>query len=129
MTSSAIRWVTWVFCRRCLPQRDCAISAVQTATVASKSETIGLPLAGAEFRIFPIPGHRIFEIDGGLRGMGFGSYGHYVQANGNAGVAIGPITLQAGYRAVNVDLHQSSNGGSGLSARLQGPIFGALFRW
>jgi len=105
------------------------IQALQTNTVASKSEVIGLPLAGAEFRIFPIPGHRILEVDGGMRGMGFGSYGHYVQANANAGVGLGPITLQAGYRAVNTDLHQSSNGGSGLSARLQGPIFSLMFRW
>ncbi len=105
------------------------IDAVQTATVASKSEVIGLPLAGAEFRIFPVRGRRIFEVDGGVRGMGFGSYGHYVQANGNAGIGLGPLTFQAGYRAVNVDLHQSSNGGSGLSARLQGPVFSVLVRY
>ena len=106
-----------------------SIQALQTATVASKSEVIGLPLAGAEFRIFPLRGHRIFEVDGGMRGMGFGSYGHYVEANGNAGIGVGPLTFQAGYRAVNVDLHQSSNGGSGLSARLQGPIFSVLLRY
>ena len=105
------------------------IDATQTALVGSKSEVVGLPLAGAEFRVFPIRAHRILEFDGGMRGMAFGSYGHYVQANGNAGVGLGPITLQAGYRAVNVDLHQSSNGGSGLSARLQGPIFSLLFRY
>lgn len=106
-----------------------SIQAVQTNTVASKSEVIGLPLAGAEFRIFPIPGHRIFEVDGGMRGMGFGSYGHYVEATGNAGVGLGPVTFLAGYRGVNVDLHVSSNGGSGITARLQGPIFSMMFRW
>lgn len=106
-----------------------SIQALQTATAASKSEVIGLPLAGMEFRIFPVRGHRILEIDGGMRGMGFGDYGHYVQANANAGVGLGPITLQGGYRAVNVDLHQNSNGGSGISARLHGPIFSLLFRW
>ncbi len=105
------------------------IQALQINTVASKSQAIGLPLAGAEFRIFPIRGHRIFEIDGGMRGMGFGGYGHYVQANGNAGIGLGPITVQAGYRAVNTDLHRDSNGGSGLSARLQGPIFSLMYRW
>ncbi len=105
------------------------IQALQTNTVASKSEVIGLPLAGAEFRIFPIRGHRILEVDGGMRGMGFGGYGHYVQANGNAGVGLGPITVQAGYRAVNTDLHQDKNGGSGLSARLRGPIFSLMYRW
>lgn len=105
------------------------IQAVQTSTIATRSETIGLPLAGAEFRIFPIPGHRILEIDGGMRGMGFGSYGHYVEANGNAGIGWGPITFQAGYRGVNADLHETSNGGSGITARLQGPTFSIMWRW
>jgi hypothetical protein len=105
------------------------IQAVQTATVASKSETIGLPLAGTEFRVFPIRGHKILEFDGGLRGMGFGSYGHYVEADGNAGIGVGPLLLQAGYRGVNLDLHVNSNGGSGLTARLKGPIFSMTARW
>lgn len=106
-----------------------SIQALQTATAATKSQVIGLPLPGAEFRIFPIRGHRIFEVDGGMRGMGFGDYGHYVQANANVGVGLGLITLQGGYRAVNVDLHQNSNGGSGISARLRGPIFSLLLRY
>lgn len=105
------------------------IDAVQTATVASKSETVGLPLAGSDFRIFPIRGRHVLEVDGVMRGMGFGSYGHYLEANGNAGVGIGHLTFQAGYRAVNVNLHENSNGGSGLSARLQGPIFSIQFRY
>jgi len=49
------------------------IQAVQTSTVASKSETLGLPLAGADFRLFPIRGHRVLEMEGDLRGMGAGS--------------------------------------------------------
>lgn len=105
------------------------IQALQAGVTESKSITVGMPLAGAEFRLFPIPGHRIFEIDGGMRGMGFGSYGHYVEANGNAGIAWGPITFQAGYRAVNADLHVTNDGGSGLTARLQGPTLGVLWRW
>jgi len=105
------------------------ITAVQTSTVASKSETIGLPLAGTEFRVFPFRGHKIFEVDGGLRGMGFGSYGHYVEADGNGGVGVGPLLFQAGYRGVNVDLHVNSNGGSGITARLKGPIFSMTARW
>ena len=98
-------------------------------TTASKSQTIGLPLAGAEFRVFPIPGHSWIDFDGEVRGMGFGSYGHYVEAGGNGGVWFGHIGLQAGYRAVNADLHQNSAGGSGISGRLKGPIFSLLFKW
>lgn len=105
------------------------LTAVQTNIVESKSEVVGLPLAGAEFRVFPIPHRKILEIDGGMRGMGFGSYGHYADAQGNMGLGFGPITFQAGYRAVNADLHQTSNGGSGISVRLQGPIFGMQFRY
>lgn len=105
------------------------IHSVQTGTTATKSETIGLPLAGADFRIFPVPGHRILDIDGGIRGMGFGSYGHYVEATANGGVCLGSFTFLAGYRAVNIDLHQTGGTRSGVSARLKGPIFSAVWRW
>lgn len=105
------------------------LDALQTGVVESKSVVVGLPLAGADFRIFPVPGHRIVEIDGGMRGMGFGSYGHYVEAHGNLGVGFGPLTFQAGYRGVNADLQQSGNGGSGITARLQGPIFSVQWRY
>jgi hypothetical protein len=105
------------------------IHGVQTGVTASKSETVGLPLAGLDFRIFPIARHKILDIDGGIRGMGFGSYGHYVEATGNGGICLGPFTLLAGYRAVNVDLHETGGNGSGVSARLKGPIFSAVWRW
>jgi hypothetical protein len=106
-----------------------SITAVQTNTVASKSEVIGLPLAGMDFRVFPVPGHRLVEVEGGIRGMGFGDYGHYVEASAHGGVSLGPITVLAGYRGVNVDLHESTNGGSGMFARLQGPIFSLRWHW
>jgi hypothetical protein len=104
------------------------IQAVQTATVASKSETLGLPLAGAEFRIFPIRGRRIIEIEGGLRGMGAGSYGHYVEGTANGGVGLGPVTLLAGYRRVDA-LFQDTSNSSGVNVRLRGPIFSMMWRW
>ena len=47
------------------------ISAVQSGNSATKSQSIGLPLAGLEFRLFPIRHHGIFEVEGGLRGMAF----------------------------------------------------------
>jgi hypothetical protein len=105
-----------------------SIQAVQTATVASRSETVGLPLAGADFRIFPIPGHRIVEVEGGLRGMGAGSYGHYVEGSANGGLCLKSITFLAGYRQVNA-LFQDSKSASGVDARLRGPIFSMMWRW
>lgn len=104
------------------------IEAVQTSTIASKSETLGLPLAGADFRIFPVPGHRIVEIEGGLRGMGAGSYGHYVEGTANGGLCFGPVAVLAGYRQVNA-LFQDTNNSSGVNIRLRGPIFSMEGRW
>ena len=72
------------------------IRSVQTGVVGTRSETVGLPLAGAEFRLFPIRGHKIFEIDGGVRGMAFGDYGHYIEGTGEGGICVGPLTFLAG---------------------------------
>jgi hypothetical protein len=105
------------------------IQSLTANTTATKTQTIGLPLAGAEFRLFPIPGHHWLDLDGEVRGMGFGSYGHYVQATGNGGVWFGHFGLQGGYRAVNADLHETGNGGSGIAVRLKGPIFSLAFKW
>ena len=104
------------------------IEAVQTSTIASKSETVGLPLAGGDFRIFPIPGHRIIDLEGGLRGMDVGSYGHYVEGTANGGICFGPVTVLAGYRRVDA-LFQASNGSSGVDVRLSGPTFSMMWRW
>jgi hypothetical protein len=106
-----------------------SINARLAGTSASRTETFGVPLAGAEFRIFPVPHHQIFEIEGGLRGMAFGSYGHFVEGNASAGVRFGPVGLLAGYRELFADFHQSGGDQSGLNARLKGPVFSALWRW
>jgi hypothetical protein len=78
--------------------------------------------------VFPIPGHRILDIEGGMRGMGAGSYGHYLEGTANAGLCFGPVTVLAGYRQVNA-LFQDTDGNSGLNVRLKGPIFSTLWRW
>jgi hypothetical protein len=98
---------------------------------ATKSQTVGLPLAGFDFRLFPLRRHNFLEIEGGMRGMDFGSYGYYVQAIAQGGVCLGPVTILAGYRAVDTSIVVTSNAGSanGLTARLQGPIFSGMFRW
>ena len=105
------------------------LQAIETGVSASHSQQVVLPLAGTDFRIFPIPGHKFFEIEGGIRGMAFGDYGYFVEATGSGGVVLGPVTFLAGYRAVNTDIHVTSNGGNGITARLKGPIFSGMFRW
>ena len=108
-----------------------ATSLVGSTNVsATKNQKAGLPLAGFDFRLFPIPGHSIFEIEGGIRGMAFGDYGYYGQAIGQAGLNFGAFTVLAGYRAVNTSIYsQSNNTPSGITARLKGPIFSGMFRW
>jgi hypothetical protein len=105
------------------------INALQSGTSASKTQSVGLPLAGAEFRLFPIRRHRIFEVEGGLRGMAFGSYGHFVEGSLSGGVRLGPMGILAGYRELFADLHQTGNGASGVNVRLKGPVFSVLWRW
>ncbi len=95
----------------------------------SKTETVGLPLTGVEFRVFPIPHHPIIEINGEARGMGFGSYGHYVEGGGNGGINLGHFAIEAGYRAVVADIHSTSQTPSGIFAHLHGPIYSVVFRY
>jgi len=105
------------------------LQAVQTSTMATKSLTLGLPLAGGEFRVFPVPAHSWIDVNGGVRGMALGSYGNYIEASANGGVWIRHVGLEAGYRAVNANIHETSNGGSGVSLHLKGPIFSVAWKW
>lgn len=98
-------------------------------TTLSKTESVGVPLAGTEFRIFPIPHHPIIEINGGVRGMGFGSYGHYVQGEGSGGINLGHVAIEAGYRAVVAEIHNTSQTPSGIFAHLHGAIYSVVFRY
>lgn len=106
------------------------ITSVESGTTATKTETFGLPLAGLEGRIFPIQHHKILTIEGDIRGMDVGSYGHYVEASGNGGINFGHVALLAGYRMVNPDIHSSSSSNpAGVNAHLKGPVFSAQWRW
>ena len=105
------------------------VRAVETGVVSSTSQKVGLPLAGAEFRIFPIPHHSIIEVNGEVRGMAFGDYGHYLEGAGNGGVNLGHFAVEAGYRAVNADIHNTNNTPSGIFAHLHGPIYSLVFRY
>ncbi|HLH02648.1 MAG TPA: hypothetical protein VKX25_07755 [Bryobacteraceae bacterium] len=106
------------------------ITSVETGNTGAKTETLGLPLAGIEGRLFPLPGHRILTVEGGLRGMSVGSYGSYFEAQGSGGVNLGHFALLAGYRSMHPDLHASSGANpSGVDAHLRGPIFSVQWRW
>jgi hypothetical protein len=105
------------------------IHTVPNGISSSKSQSIGLPLAGAEFRVFPIPHHSLFEINGSARGIAVGSYGHYIEGTGSAGLLLGHVALEGGYRAVNANLHDTKEGGSGLFLHLNGPIVSLVVRY
>jgi hypothetical protein len=106
------------------------LRSVQTNTSSTASRTIGLPLAGVEMRVFPLPSHKWFDIDGGVRGMAFGGYGHYFDASINGGLWLfNHVALEAGYRALEADLHTSQTGGSGVDMQLNGPTFSMAFKW
>jgi hypothetical protein len=100
----------------------------QTANVTeSKTETVGLPLAGVEFRVFPVRRRFNVEINGEVRGMKFGGYGYYVQASANAGAGIGPVLVEGGYRIVNFDIH-TTDLTTVVNPQFTGPVVSLVFR-
>lgn len=107
------------------------ITAPQAGVTSSRSQQIGLPLAGIEGRVFPIPGHPFIDVNGGLRGMDFGSYGHYVEYNINGGLWLfHHLGIHGGYRqtAALLQNNRSSNG-SRLDLTLKGPTVEISMKW
>ena len=105
------------------------LQGLQSGITSTKSQSIGLPLVGAEFRTSPVAAHRLLELNGEVKGMGFGSYGHYLQATANLGVRLGRLTLEGGYRLVDADVHETSQNPSGVSPQFRGPVAGLVFRY
>ncbi len=105
------------------------IVSTTEATTATRTQQLGLPLAGTDFRIFPLPHHRWIGIDGGIRGMSFGQYGHFTQGTANAGVWLGPVALRGGYQVINALLQENGSNAGGIAARMKGPIFSLGFNW
>jgi hypothetical protein len=106
-----------------------SLHGLASGVTASKSETIGLPLVGTEFRVFPVPASHLFELNGEIKGMALGDYGHYLQADLNAGLQIRPVTFEVGYRFVDADVHQTGANPSGVSPRFKGVVAGLVFRY
>jgi len=103
------------------------LRSAATGITATRNQTIGLPLAGAEFRVRPL---RHVSVSGGIKGMALGGYGHFVQGEINAGIGVRFVTLQAGYQILDADIHENSSapGRSGIAPRISGPIFGVQLR-
>ncbi|MDQ1474337.1 MAG: hypothetical protein QOJ99_5817 [Bryobacterales bacterium] len=106
---------------------DGTIRGESSGITASKAETIGLPLAGFDWRIFPVRRRVLVEVSGEAKGMALGSYGHYVQASVAAGIGAGPVLIEGGYRIVNVDIHPSNNS-SAVSPQFTGPVLSLVIR-
>ena len=104
-----------------------SITSQVAGLTASKSETIGMPLAGVAFRVFPVHGKVDVEINGEVKGMDFGSYGHYLQATANAGIGKGFLLVEGGYRIVNADI-RTTNRLNAVSPEFRGPVVSLIFK-
>jgi hypothetical protein len=95
----------------------------------SNSTPFGLPLAGLDFRLYLIPHKRWIAMEGAVRGLPAGKYGHWVEGTAGIGGWLGPIGLQVGYRELLVDFHQTGVDPNGVNLRFQGPAASALWNW
>ena len=94
---------------------------------ATRSQTVGLPLAGAEFRVFLGPGH--LNVNGEAKGMSLGGYGDYFQGVVNVGAGFRNVMFQAGYQYLNANIHENRSANpAGISPVIGGPIFSIQWR-
>ena len=103
------------------------IQAQPLNQTASSSVSIGLPLVGADFRYFPPLPRRVFEIDGSAKGLDFGGYGHYIDAQMDLGLLMRPLLVQAGYRFTDISLHSNSYPPNEINPQFKGVIFSLGF--
>jgi hypothetical protein len=106
-----------------------SLQAQQSGMYEKGSTPFGLPFVGVDFRIYPIRNRRWLAIEGAVRGMPAGSYGHWVEANGGVGTFVGPIGLQLGYREMLIDLHETGANPNGFNIRFYGPMATVFWNW
>jgi hypothetical protein len=106
-----------------------SIDGEQSGLHKQNSTPFGLPLAGLDFRLYPIPGKRWIAIEGAIRGLPAGAYGHWVEGNAGVDGWIGPVGLQIGYREMLIDFHQTGLDPNGIDLRFSGPIASLLWSW
>jgi hypothetical protein len=96
---------------------------------ASEQQSFGFPIAGAEGRVLPLLRSNLLQIEGEIKGMALGRYGHYLQMAVRGGIGIGRwLTLSAGYMRVDADVHRS-DGTRGFSPTFQGSVVGLQLRY
>jgi hypothetical protein len=104
-----------------------SITSQTTSLRAAKSQSVGLPVAGLAFRLFPVHGAIDIALSGELKGMKLGRYGDFVQAEATAGVGKGHFFIEAGYRFLKADIHDSP-GLNQAAPTFCGPIVSLRFR-
>ena len=104
-----------------------AIASQVTNLTASKSQKVGLPLAGASFRAVPIHGLVDVEIGGELKGMAVGRYGSFFQTGASVGVGRGHVFVEGGYRLIKADIHDAA-GANTVAPTFRGPVISLYFR-
>lgn len=99
----------------------------QAAVSASRTLWAPIPVAGPQFRLYPINSRRVF-IDGNVYGMYFFGYGNFVSAAGDIGVTLTEhISFNAGYQlGTRLNVHGTTDR-LGLDLTQKGPAVGLEF--
>ena len=88
----------------------------------TEHQSFPFPLAGLEGRAFLIPGSNLLNINGSVKGMSLGDYGHYVDAQVGGGLGLGRhLTIEIGYRVADADVHRKDQT-RGFAPRFSGPM-------
>jgi hypothetical protein len=101
----------------------------QSGLSGTKSYQAPVPLIGTEFRVFPVPHHRIIQLEGMLRGITAGGYGYFIEGGASGGLRLGPVAVLAGYREMFADVHQDRANPDGVALHLKGPMFSLQWAW
>lgn len=104
------------------------IASANTGISASRSQQLGMPLAGAEFRAFVLPS--VMYVSGEIKGMAFGDYGHFVQGGVFVGAGWRGVSVQGGWQILDANVHEANGGVNavGIAPRFSGPAIGIQFR-
>ena len=105
------------------------MQAEQSGVNKKGSTPFGLPFAGVDFRLYPIPNRRWIALEGAVRGLPAGAYGHWVEGSAGVGTWIGPIGVQLGYREMLIDFHETGVNPNGLNLRFYGPMATVYWSW
>jgi hypothetical protein len=106
---------------------DADVKSETRGLQGTESAKIPFPLFGGEFRTFPAP-RGYFNINGEIKGVPLGGYGHYIHTVINVGVGLSRnLTAQIGYSYLNADIHEKNNG-DGFKLNFRGPVLSIQFR-